>query len=564
MAYFGRNPKIQALIMDDSVPASAKSPAAGSHKLIVDSGGLLWVKNSAGASVQIAGIGSVNGLTAATQTFATGTSGTDFAISSAGSVHTFNIPSASGTNRGLITTGAQTIAGVKTFSGNIGKGKTAETALDILGDGATTGAIRASTSNGARFLRFWNTTGNNFFDTVRTDSTLASHSGVEFRSIGSDGTRVNIAISGGGNIGMGTDTPFGQTGGGSLTLANPGGGAAELFFQNDAGTTGSQVLRGQFQTSGLIAWAGRNDANSGDGDNPDFMCWDIKNGRFGLGTLTPQDILHVARTGSSGVVAQFSNDGGDTEIMLECDDASGREWRIGSHNNGVFQIYDNDAATARLQINTPGQTLHSDGSVSAPGISFIGDPDTGMYTDAANRLNWACAGVERMILQSAGELTLASAVSVANEYPLSIQRTAATSARYVAFKGSGTTRGWIRRVTSTNDVEFEANCDQRLKRNIKPLAGALEKVNAVKVRTYNQKEDGVECVNLVAQELVKVFPGWVTTTDDGAGDEVPKGVEPWSVGKGRLPLYNTAAIQELLAEHIRLHDRVKTLEGRLN
>ncbi|MEO7486546.1 MAG: hypothetical protein ABIU77_05570, partial [Ferruginibacter sp.] len=37
-------------------------------------------------------ITSVNGLTGTTQTFTTGTSGSDFGISSSGSAHTFNIP----------------------------------------------------------------------------------------------------------------------------------------------------------------------------------------------------------------------------------------------------------------------------------------------------------------------------------------------------------------------------------------------------------------------------------------------------------------------------------------
>ena len=62
------------------------------------------------------GITTLNTLTASTQTFATGTSGTDFNISSSTATHTFNIPSASASNRGLITTGSQTIAGSKTFS----------------------------------------------------------------------------------------------------------------------------------------------------------------------------------------------------------------------------------------------------------------------------------------------------------------------------------------------------------------------------------------------------------------------------------------------------------------
>ena len=50
------------------------------------------------------GIKSLNGLTAKSQTFATGTTGTDFNISSSGTVHTFNIPTASATNRGLLST----------------------------------------------------------------------------------------------------------------------------------------------------------------------------------------------------------------------------------------------------------------------------------------------------------------------------------------------------------------------------------------------------------------------------------------------------------------------------
>ena len=49
------------------------------------------------------GLTSLNSLTASTQTFATSSTGTDFTITSATSTHTFNLPSASATNRGLLT-----------------------------------------------------------------------------------------------------------------------------------------------------------------------------------------------------------------------------------------------------------------------------------------------------------------------------------------------------------------------------------------------------------------------------------------------------------------------------
>lgn len=61
------------------------------------------------------GVTALNGLIAQVQYFATGTSGTDFAISSITDTHTFNLPTASATNRGALSSADWT-----TFNGKVG------------------------------------------------------------------------------------------------------------------------------------------------------------------------------------------------------------------------------------------------------------------------------------------------------------------------------------------------------------------------------------------------------------------------------------------------------------
>jgi len=93
-------------------------PSTGSSILQSDdSGNMIWVPMTTGGLANA--VTSINSQTGPAITLQTGSSGTDFAISQSANTITFNLPDASASNRGLVTTGSQTIAGSKTFSSSI-------------------------------------------------------------------------------------------------------------------------------------------------------------------------------------------------------------------------------------------------------------------------------------------------------------------------------------------------------------------------------------------------------------------------------------------------------------
>lgn len=84
------------------------------------------------------GITAINSLTGAAQTIVAGTSGTDFAVSSVGTTHTLNLPTASATNRGaLSTTDWSTFNGKQAALSGTGLVKSTAGAITYITDNST-------------------------------------------------------------------------------------------------------------------------------------------------------------------------------------------------------------------------------------------------------------------------------------------------------------------------------------------------------------------------------------------------------------------------------------------
>ncbi len=138
-----------------------------------------------------------------------------------------------------------------------------------------------------------------------------------------------------------------------------------------------------------------------------------------------------------------------------------------------------------------------------------------------------------------------------------IGRIAATNALEVEGNASKTTAGsWL------------ANSDGRIKQDIRPVEGALEKLDEVRLVDFEYTEAyraahpsieaGKRYPNVVAQEFARVFPGWVRSS----GEPLPDGGgEILQVDTYPLVIYSAAAIQELHAENAELRERLARLEA---
>ena len=122
--------------------------------------------------------------------------------------------------------------------------------------------------------------------------------------------------------------------------------------------------------------------------------------------------------------------------------------------------------------------------------------------------------------------------------------TGTSAANQILFQNSNGSVGAIQ--TSASTCLFLSLSDYRLKENILPMQGALDKVSTLKPVTYKWKVDGSEGQGFIAHELAEICPDAVAGKKDAVDTEGKPVYQ--SIDTSFLVATLVSAIQELKAE----------------
>jgi len=265
---------------------------------------------------------------------------------------------------------------------------------------------------------------------------------------------------------------------------------------------------------------------------------------------------------------------------------------VSGDNSGALALQTNNGTTA-VTISTgqvvtlsstsnPSLIVNRTASTGDAGLSFQSTGTgvasiTGLYGDGL-RFGTGSSDTERMRIDSSGNLLVNTTSSTGHK--MTVQSAAgaggidcvggATNGYYamrvdmpsantygVLFRNGGNNVGDIRINSST--TTYNTSSDYRLKENIAPMTGALDKVSALKPVTYKWKSTGEESQGFIAHELQAVVPDCVTGEKDAVDEEGNPQYQ--GIDTSFLVATLTAAIQELNEKVEAQAVRIAELEG---
>mgnify|MGYP003146145800 FL=1 len=497
-------------------------------------------------------------------------------------------------------------------SGNVLVGKTTA-ALATVGTSLFSDGTAYHTVDGNVTMRLNRLTDDGTIIDLRKDgTTVGSISSVSSGKIGFFGSgETGAVIDSSGNVGIGTTSPssklhidgnIGFVGSGKSIIADLSSGGttrtAEIEFYNSS--DGSMRLSTNNSSTGGINFYTQGTEK----------LRISKNGNVGIGTTSPDEILHIAKSSGDTIMAVEANDGNaalyltsagtnkDNRIVIG--NAKDLKFEAQASGSGQGQGQDPTATATTVMTLTNGGnlalgtnapievsstanwlTLDSDsGSSVSGGIvhAIDGTSKAVQYIFGSNVLYDAKSGIghqftvnngsEVMRMDTASRMLVgktSSGLGVEGvEFNTSSHFTNFTRERNSAggtiaqFNRTGSADGSVitfyrsgsevGSITVTSSATaFNTSSDYRLKENIKPLSSALDRISKIKPSTFNFIDTPDESVDgFIAHELAEVVSYAVSGEKDGINEDGNPIYQ--GVDHSKLVPLLVGAIQELKAE----------------
>jgi hypothetical protein len=190
-------------------------------------------------------------------------------------------------------------------------------------------------------------------------------------------------------------------------------------------------------------------------------------------------------------------------------------------------------------------------------------------TGAYKPLAFATSDTERMRITAAGDLLVGATSPTVGANNGTVIYGGADAGIIYMFRASGTDDQFRFYVNNTNvgrinttpsATSYITSSDYRLKENIVPMTGALDKVALLKPVIYKWKVDGSDGQGFIAHELAEVVPDCVSGEKDAVDED--GNIKPQGIDTSFLVATLTAAIQEQQTIINDLKARIETLENK--
>jgi len=413
----------------------------------------------------------------------------------------------------------------------------------------------------------------NVSGTVESDGLLGS---AEFKIQSTDIARGSVQIS----------APNSTTGGigRSVTYGNN-------FYldSDDTYKQGSSIIGGSLiemtapnDNYGEFAFISKQDPDSGGGVATRMVI--DSNGDVGIGTSSPDDKLELSDNGAhrlritatDTIMSDGSDYGGIRWVTNDVSLANRVTWDIFQEAAGSTGFTDlvfdsTQSSVEAMRISSSGNLLYSGrilpasttvgGTAAAPLVCIGYDYDSGFFQPSINTIGFSTGGSERMRIDSDGTLLVnttsqkstekVSVVFSATGGETGYESVASGNVVSTHFEFWNNTTNNVGRITTNNtSTTYSTSSDYRLKENVVPMVGSIDRVKQLKPSRFNFLVEPDKTVDgFIAHEAQEVVPEAVTGEKDGE--------EMQAIDQSKLVPLLTSALQEAIA-------KIETLEQRLS